>query len=489
MDTEIEAVADRYIPVAPIGSGGMATVWRAHDRALDRPVALKRLHPHLAVQPGAGPRFRREALAAAALDHSGVVTVHDVGVDASGPYIVMEFVDGESLSSRLGRLGSLPPAEAARIALAVAEALDHAHRRGVVHRDIKPANILLGPGDRVRVADFGIARNLLADDRLTDSGVVLGTTPYMAPEVMSGGEPGPLADVYALGVVLYEMLTGRLPFSGDNALGLTVAKRGHRPTPPSALIDLPTGLERVVLKAIEGQPNARPADAASLAAALRPFTEVVTPTSQTPLDAAARPQPTAVTSVVRTPRHAGGHARRPLGWLLAGLATAVGVAAIAVTLLDGQNGLRERSASSTSMAVASVSTSVLTNPTIAATVSVPTPTTGRQAAASTPPQGTPARAVDDLRSGIAGLVATGSIERQLAIRFDRDAQKALRYWVRGDDERAGAELRGLLEELHTTQNDGLAEDAIRELNDQIARVARTMGLGEVSRNDDDDSGD
>ncbi len=489
MDTEIEAVADRYIPEAPIGSGGMATVWRAHDRALDRPVALKRLHPHLAALPEAGARFRREALAAAALDHPGIVTVHDVGVDASGPYLVMEFVDGESLSSRLGKLEALPPAEAARIAMAVAEALDHAHRRGVVHRDIKPANILLGPGDRVRVADFGIARYLLADDQLTDSGVVLGTTPYMAPEVMTGGEPGPLADLYALGVVLYEMLTGRLPFSGDNALALTVAKREHRPTPPSALVDLPAGLERVVLTAIEGQPSARPADAASFAAALRPFTEVVTPTSQTPLDAGDRPQPTAVTTVVRTPRHAGGQARRPLGWVLAGLVTAVGVAAIAVTLLDGQNGLRERSASATSMAVTSVSTGEPTNPTIAAAVSVLTPTTGRPAAASTPPQGTPARAVDDLRSSIAGLIATGSIEKQLANRFDRDTQKALRYWERGNDERAGEELRGLLDVLDTTRNDGVAEDAIRELNDQIARVARTMGLGEISPNDDDDSGE
>ena len=124
MDTEIEIVADRYVPEVPIGSGGMATVWRAHDRALDRPVALKRLHPHLAAQPESSARFRREALAAAALDHSGIVTVHDAGVDASGPYLVMEFVEGESLSSRLGRLGALPAAESARIALAVAEALD-----------------------------------------------------------------------------------------------------------------------------------------------------------------------------------------------------------------------------------------------------------------------------------------------------------------------------------------------------------------------------
>jgi hypothetical protein len=178
-----------------------------------------------------------------------------------------------------------------------------------------------------------------------------------------------------------------------------------------------------------------------------------------------------------------------LGWLLVGLVTAVGVAAIAVTFLDGQNGLRETSASATSMAVTSVSTPEGTNPTIAATISVPTPTTGRPAAASTPPQGTPARAVDDLRSGIAGLVATGSIDRQLANRFDRDAQKALRYWERGDDERAGEELRGLLDVLHTTQNDVAADDAIRELDNQIARIARSMSLGEMSPNNDDGLGD
>jgi eukaryotic-like serine/threonine-protein kinase len=485
MDTEIEIVADRYVPEVPIGSGGMATVWRAHDRALDRPVALKRLHPHLAAQPESGGRFRREALAAAALDHSGVVTVHDAGVHAGVPYLVMEFVDGESLSSRLGRLGALPPAEAARIALAVAEALDHAHRRGVVHRDIKPANILLGPGDRVRVADFGIARHIVTDDRLTDRGVVLGTMPYLAPEVMTGAEPEPRADLYALGVVLYEMLTSRLPFSGENAFTVTVAKREQRPTPPSALVGLPTGLERIVLRAIAGDPSDRPPDAASLAAALRPFAEVVTPTYQTPLDDGARPPPTAITTVIGTPRHARGQTRRPLGWLLAGLIAAAGLAAIAVTLLDGRNDPRG-SSSATSVAMTSASDAESTTTTIIAIASAPTPTTVRPATTNTTPsQGTPAGAVHDLGSDIAGLLATDSIDRRLANHVDRDAQRALRYWERGDEQRAEEELRGLLDELDETQDD-VAESAIRELHDRIARIARTMGLDELSRNDGND---
>ena len=305
----------------------------------------------------------------------------------------------------------------------MAEALDHAHRRGVVHRDIKPANILLGPGSRVRVADFGIARHLMADDRLTDKGVVLGTMPYLAPEVMTGAEPGPRADIYALGVVLYEMLTGRLPFSGENALTVTVAKREHRPTPPSALVDLPPGLERIVLNAIEGDPRDRPLDAASLAAALRPFAEIATPTPQTQLDDGVRPQPTAVTTVVRTPRHAGGQTRRPLGWLLAGLVTAAGLAAIALTLLDGRNDPLG-SASATSIAITAASNAEPARSTITAVASAPTPTTARPAAASTTPSpGTPAVAVHDLRSNIAGLLAADSIHKPLANHLDRDVEE------------------------------------------------------------------
>ena len=467
----------------------MATVWRAHDRALDRPVALKRLHPHLAAQPESGGRFRREALAAAALDHPGIVTVHDAGVDAGGPYLVMEFVDGESLSSRLGRLGALPPAEAVRIALAVAEALDHAHRRGVVHRDIKPANILLGPGDRVRVADFGIARHIAADDRLTDSGVVLGTTPYLAPEVMTGAEPGPRADLYALGVVLYEMLTSRLPFSGENAFSVTVAKREQRPTPPSALVDLPTGLERIVLSAIEGDPSARPPDAASVAAALRPLADVVTPTYQTPLDDGARPPPTAVTTVIATPRHAGGQTRRPLGWLLAGLIAAAGLAAIAVTLLDGRNDLTGECIRHIGCHDSGDRCGVDHDHNHCHRV-------------GTDP--------DDCSSGYRQHNAVARDpgrcrgrpslchRRAARHRFDRQATGQPRRPRRSKSapttgsgatsERAEEELRGLLDELDKTQDD-VAEIAIRELHDRIARIARTMGLDELSRNDDNDSDD
>ena len=310
----------------------------------------------------------------------------------------------------------------------------------------------------MRVADFGIARHLLADNRLTDSGVVLGTMPYLAPEVMTGGEPGPRADLYALGVVLYEMLTSRLPFSGENALTLTVAKREHRPTPPSALVDLPTGLERIVLSAIEGDPSDRPPDAASLAAALRPFAEVVTPTYQPPLDDGVRPPPTAVTTVIGAPRHAGGQTRRPLGWLLVGLIAAAGLVATAVTLLDGRND-PTGSASATSVAMTAASDAESTTTTIIAIESAPTPTTVRPATANTTPsQGTPAGAVDDLGSDIAALLATDSIDRRLAKHLDRDAQKALRYWERGDEERAEEELRGLLDELDETQDD-VAESA------------------------------
>ena len=178
-----------------------------------------------------GPRFRREALAAAALDLRSRDGSRRRGRRQRSVH--RDGVRGWRESLVATRQARALPAEAARIALAVAEALDHAHRRGVVHRDIKPANILLGPGDRVRVADFGIARHLLADDRLTDSGVVLGTTQYMAPEVMTGGEPGPLPTCTP-SVSSSTRCSRVVCPSPARTLALTVAKREHRPTPPSA---------------------------------------------------------------------------------------------------------------------------------------------------------------------------------------------------------------------------------------------------------------
>ena len=340
----------------------------------------------------------------------------------------------------------------------------------------------------MRVADFGIARHLMADDRLTDKGVVLGTMPYLAPEVMTGAEPGPRADIYALGVVLYEMLTGRLPFSGENALTVTVAKRDigpHHPLRWSISHQVWSGSSSTPSREIRGTVRSTPRPSPRH---LRPFAEIATPTPQTQLDDGVRPQPTAVTTVVRTPRHAGGQTRRPLGWLLAGLVTAAGLAAIALTLLDGRNDPLG-SASATSIAITAASNAEPARSTITAVVSAPTPTTARPAAASTTPSpGTPAVAVHDLRSNIAGLLAADSIHKPLANHLDRDAQRALRYWERGDEERAEEMLRGVLDELDQTK-DGVAEAELRELHDHVVRIARIMGFDELSQNADNDSDD
>lgn len=217
--TGTQVLGGRYILREVLGAGGMATVWRARDEVLGRDVAVKVLSPQYAADPGYLARFQREARHAAGLSHPRLVTVFDSGVDAAMPFIVMELVAGRTLRQVLDETGLLPAAEAAGIAAAVCEALDVAHAAGVVHRDIKPANIVLTGRGEVKVLDFGIAR---ADG--TGGGTltlgVLGTAAYLSPEQASGRPSGPGADLYSVGCVLYEMLTGTPPFSADSAVGL-----------------------------------------------------------------------------------------------------------------------------------------------------------------------------------------------------------------------------------------------------------------------------
>src|SRR5215472_4907760 len=208
----------RYVLEEVLGTGGMATVWRASDRVLDRPVAVKVLSPQLAADAGFAARFEREARHAARLTHPRLVTVFDCGTDAGRPFIVMELIEGRTLRQVLDQAGPLPPGQAAAIAVQVSEALEVAHAAGLVHRDIKPANIALSGGE-VKVLDFGIARadGLSGGTRTLG---VLGTAAYLSPEQASGGPVGPQSDLYSLGCVLFEMLTGAPPFAADSAVGL-----------------------------------------------------------------------------------------------------------------------------------------------------------------------------------------------------------------------------------------------------------------------------
>jgi serine/threonine-protein kinase len=262
----------RYRLVESIARGGMAEVWEAHDDVLARPVAVKVLHPHLADDDGFVERFRREAVAAARLTHPGIVATFDAGADDGVAYIVMELIRGHTLRQAMEG-APMPAAEAVRIATAVADALEHAHRAGLVHRDVKPANILLceAPtgGVRVKVADFGIAKLQSGGSDLTQTGAVVGTAKYLSPEQVEGRSPDARSDVYALGVVLYEMLCGRPPFVGETELATALQHVQAMPSPPRQLrAGIPRPLEQVVLRAMAKDPADRFQSAADLRGAL-----------------------------------------------------------------------------------------------------------------------------------------------------------------------------------------------------------------------------
>jgi hypothetical protein len=256
-------LAGRYRFERRIAVGGMAEVWEAVDQVLDRAVAIKVLHPHLAGDQTFVDRFRREAIAAARLTHPSIVAIYDTHSSDGEEAIVMELVRGISLRKHLDDRGPLPTGEAIDIAARVAEALESAHRAGLVHRDIKPANILLCEDARVMVADFGIAK--LTDADHTTEGTVLGTAKYLAPEQVSGTAVDARTDLYSLGIVLYEMVCGRVPFSGDTDTATVLARLHRDPTPPREIRpDLSPALESVILHALQRDPDDRPASAATL---------------------------------------------------------------------------------------------------------------------------------------------------------------------------------------------------------------------------------
>jgi beta-lactam-binding protein with PASTA domain/predicted Ser/Thr protein kinase len=263
---------DRYEIHGRIGRGGMADVYLARDLLLDRPVAVKVLFPEFATDPNFVERFRREAQAAANLTHPNIVGVYDWGQQGTTYFIVMEYVNGRSLAEILRAEGALEPNRSNDIASEVAAALGFAHRSGVVHRDIKPANILVSNQGVVKVADFGIARalNAAAEHGLTQAGAVMGTATYFSPEQAQGSALDPRSDLYSLGVVLYEMLTGQPPFAGDNPVAIAYKQVHDQPIPPSQhRADLPEGLEAVTLKLLAKSPANRFANADELRADLR----------------------------------------------------------------------------------------------------------------------------------------------------------------------------------------------------------------------------
>ncbi|HWC11876.1 MAG TPA: protein kinase, partial [Acidimicrobiales bacterium] len=282
-------LSGRYRVVRHLARGGMAEVYLAHDQLLDRRVAVKVLFPELAQDGSFVERFRREARAAAGLNHHNIVSVYDFGEDEGSYYIVMEYVEGTTLRDVIRSEGPLEPARAAEVGAEVAAALAIAHQHGIVHRDVKPGNVLISGwvpagsapersegarapernGSAVKVADFGIARAGDPRESLTMTGAVMGTATYLSPEQAQGHAIDHRSDLYSLGIVLYEMLAGRAPFSGASPVAIAYQHLSEKPVPPSTHNPaVPPALDAAVLRAMEKDPDARYASAQDLRADL-----------------------------------------------------------------------------------------------------------------------------------------------------------------------------------------------------------------------------
>jgi eukaryotic-like serine/threonine-protein kinase len=325
-----QLIGERYELEELVGTGGMSSVYRAHDRMLERHVALKVLHEQFTADGDYVERFRREARAVAQLSHPNIVTVIDRGEQDDRQFIVFEYVDGENLKSLVEREGPLPEAEAIALTHQIARALSFAHGQGLVHRDVKPQNVLLNGDGQAKVTDFGIARSIDVHGSLTQTGTVMGTSDYISPEQARGAHVEAQSDIYSLGVVLYELLTGEVPFPGDNFVA--VAMRHINEPVPSVLAKRPEispRLDAVVQRAMAKDPDDR----------FRSMDELCRE-----LDACrTRPESTASgaeTMVVapRRRRPARPPVDRPSVWplimLLAGLAVLAGVLAAVFTFTD-----------------------------------------------------------------------------------------------------------------------------------------------------------
>jgi eukaryotic-like serine/threonine-protein kinase len=341
----VEALADgRYRIEDLLGRGGMASVYLARDGELERPVAIKVLAEHLADTPDFHDRFLREARLAAQLSHPNIVQVFDVGEDDGRPFIVMECVEGATLEDELKERGKLEPAEVVDLALQICGGLEHAHAAGLVHRDIKPQNLLLRADGTVKIADFGIAR-AAETTKLTQIGSVLGTAAYLSPEQALGEEVTAAADIYSLGCVLYELLTGRTPYLFDTLPELVVKHR-EEPIAPLREVrpDVPERLEAEVMHALARNPDYRPKSAAALAEGLAiaspdPPTRPLPQTSGVDAtEVLASPTQVQTRPIERAPRRQLALPTDRRWWLLVATVAAAVAIAIGIAVGSGGNG-------------------------------------------------------------------------------------------------------------------------------------------------------
>jgi serine/threonine-protein kinase len=452
-------LAARYAVGELLGRGGMAEVYRATDRVLDRSVAVKVLGSWLADDATFVERFRREALAAARISHPNLVAVYDAGSEDGIQYIVMELVPGETLAGVLASRGRLDPDRAAQVATSAADALEVAHASGLVHRDVKPANVMVMPDGRTKLMDLGIARSL-DGETITRASSVLGTAGYLSPEQARGDRVDHRSDIYSLGCVLFEMLAGRQPFEADSPVAVAYKHVNETPAFPASLQPpVPPALEAVTLRAMEKDPAARFQSAADMKAALDDRTVPIAPVTATePMASveATRPLPLAPTGTL--PRRADRPPRRRR-WIpvLLGLTALALLGGLVFALLgDDPAGLPAGSSSP----------SVTPTPSSPSPPSTPSPT----------PPADPVKAVlEDLLAVVDAGVAGGSITDEAAQVIRDRAEGAVATFRDGDSQGAIEELeelRGAVEELvddgqiHNSQEQKL-DKAIEDLADQM----------------------
>lgn len=296
-------LANRYQLKHLIGTGGMAVIYQAHDLMLERPVAIKILRSDFSKDENFRERFRQEAKAAANLSHPNIVTVHDFGLDHERLFIVMEYVPGTDLKSILKQQRYFTVDQAIPLIVQASAGIGYAHRAGLVHCDVKPHNMLVTPDQRLKVTDFGIARALSTIHPDEQHDVVWGSPQYFSPEQAAGGAPSPASDVYSLGVILYEMLTGQLPFQAGDPVELARMHREQAPIPPRRLnSSIPPALEQIILKVLSKEPSSRYRTADQLGRILISFSQQADPyAANIPATTVTTPTPSSYTPVNSQP--------------------------------------------------------------------------------------------------------------------------------------------------------------------------------------------